>query len=145
MTRRYETFSEEETLALAIRIGKSLLSGNVVAFFGGMGMGKTLFTRGLAEGIGIPPAQVSSPTFAIVNRYEGGGKTLLHFDMYRITDEESLYLTGYFDLAGDEILAIEWSENITDFLPKNAVRVTIAQGDDENTRIITIEDNRGRE
>jgi tRNA threonylcarbamoyladenosine biosynthesis protein TsaE len=130
--------SVSQTEAIAETLGKTLKSGTVVAYFGGLGMGKTAFTRGLAKGMGIT-ADVSSPTFAIVNDY-GGNPPLVHFDMYKVDSWDDLYSSGFFDyLDMGAILAVEWSENIENALPDNTVRVTINQGENENQRIITIE------
>ena len=133
------TNSPEETEALGARLAASLSPGMVVAYRGGLGMGKTAFTRGIALGMGIQEP-VSSPTFAIVNEYRGAGRVLCHFDMYRIEGFEDLYSTGFFDyLDGNAVLAIEWSENIArDVLPQNVIWVEISQVD-ENTREILIE------
>jgi tRNA threonylcarbamoyladenosine biosynthesis protein TsaE len=110
----------------------------VLAFFGGLGMGKTAFVRGLAS-VHCPEAQVSSPTFALVNEY-GGTPPLIHFDMYRVDGYEDLLTTGFFDyLDMGAVLSVEWSENIENALPENTVRVTIEKGEDENSRIITVE------
>ena len=122
------------------RLAGELKSGSVVAFFGGMGMGKTHFTRGIAEGMGITQA-VSSPTFAIVNEYRGGGRLLCHFDMYRIEGFDDLYSTGFFDyLDGGAVLAIEWSENIEDSgaLPEETIWIDIRRLG-ENSREFLIE------
>lgn len=133
------TSSVEETEIFAERMGKKLKSGAVVAFFGGLGMGKTAFTRGLARGLGIG-ADVSSPTFALVNEYRGK-ISLYHFDMYRVETWDDLYSTGFFDyLDTGGVLACEWSENIENALPENTtVRVTIKRGQSDNERIITVE------
>lgn len=131
------TKSRAETVAVAERLGKSLRGGEVIAYRGGLGAGKTAFTSGLAKGFGID-CEVTSPTFAIVNEYHGGEKTLYHFDMYRISDADELYATGFFDyFDGESVLAIEWSENIEDALPENTVYVEI-NVIDENTRKIKI-------
>ena len=115
------------------RLAGELKSGSVVAFFGGMGMGKTQMVRGIAAGLGLD-AEVSSPTFALVHDY-GGHPPLVHFDMYRVTDWEDLYSTGYYDyLDAGCILVIEWSENIDSALPENAIRIHIRREDD-NVRI----------
>lgn len=136
--REVITHSVAETEAFAEGFAKDLKPGTVLAFFGGMGMGKTALTRGLARGLGIN-AGVQSPTFAIVNDY-GGNPPLAHFDMYRIESWEDLYTTGFFDYQDQGyILAVEWSENIENALPENAIRITIAQGEGENDRIITID------
>ncbi len=130
------THSTEETEAFAAEIAKHLKGGTVVAFFGGLGMGKTAFTRGLAKGLGID-CHVSSPTFAIVNDY-GGNPPLVHFDMYKVESWDDLYSSGFFDyLDMGAILAVEWSENIENALPDSTVRVTIEKYEDG--RIITVE------
>lgn len=127
-----------DTQAIAEKLGKALKPGTVIAFFGGLGMGKTAFTRGLAKGMGIT-ADVASPTFAIVNDY-GGNPPLVHFDMYKVESWDDLYSSGFFDyLDMGAVLAVEWSENIENALPDDAVRVTIKQGENENQRIITVE------
>lgn len=132
------TRSTTETENFASEIAKNLKGGNVVAFFGGLGMGKTAFTRGLAKGLGIN-CNVSSPTFAIVNDY-GGNPPLVHFDMYKVESWDDLYSSGFFDyLDMGAILAVEWSENIENALPEATVRVTIEKYEDENSRIITVE------
>lgn len=136
--KTFVTNSAAETEAVAAQFAKTLRAPVVVAFFGGLGMGKTAFTRGLAQGLGID-AEVSSPTFALVHRYEGNGVTLCHYDMYRVETWEDLYTTGFFDdLDSGCILAVEWSENIENALPDHTIRVTIAPGKTENQRIITI-------
>lgn len=134
----YVTNSVAETEELAAKLADKLKAGTVLAFFGGMGMGKTAFTRGLARGLGID-SFVNSPTFAIVNDY-GGNPPLVHFDMYRVTSWEDLYTTGFFDYMDmGAVIAVEWSENIENALPTDAVRITIEQGSAENERVITID------
>ena len=135
---RFNSHSVSDTEAIAEKLGRVLKSGDVVAYFGGLGMGKTAFTRGLAKGMGIT-ADVSSPTFAIVNDY-GGNPPLVHFDMYKVDSWDDLYSSGFFDyLDMGAILATEWSENIENALPENTIRVTIKQGESPEDRIITIE------
>lgn len=129
--------SERETEALGERLAGLLMGTEVLALFGGLGMGKTAFTRGLAKGLGIEDG-VSSPTFAIVNEYNGRFP-VYHFDMYRITGWDDLYSTGFFDYLGNGVLVIEWSENIENALPEDAVRIYIEMGADENSRIFRIE------
>ncbi len=134
---RFVTHSPEETEKVACELAKKLSAGTVVAFYGGLGVGKTAFTRGLARGLGID-CDVSSPTFAIVNDY-GGEPALVHFDMYKVESWEDLYSSGFFDYCDmGAILAVEWSENIENALPENTVRVTIEKGETENERYITI-------
>ena len=135
---RFNSHSVSDTEAIAEKLGRVLKSGDVVAYFGGLGMGKTAFTRGLAKGMGIT-ADVSSPTFAIVNDY-GGNPPLVHFDMYKVDSWDDLYSSGFFDyLDMGAVLATEWSENIENALPENTIRVTIKQGESPEDRIITIE------
>lgn len=129
----------QDTYDLAFRMGQKLKGPVVVAFFGGLGMGKTTFTAGLAEGMGID-ADVSSPTFALVNVYIGKEKTLYHFDMYRVTTWDDLYSTEFLDYYDNgRIIACEWSENIENALPENVIKVEIMNGNGENERIFKIE------
>ena len=131
-----------ETEALGRQLAAHLHSGDVVAFFGDLGAGKTAFTRGLAAGLGCR-GRVTSPTFTIVNEYDGP-IPLFHFDMYRLGSEEELFDIGWEDyLARPGICAVEWSEQVADALPPEAVRVTIHPHPDQpDWRIITVE---GRE
>ncbi|MCM1315804.1 MAG: tRNA (adenosine(37)-N6)-threonylcarbamoyltransferase complex ATPase subunit type 1 TsaE [Prevotella sp.] len=132
------THSPEETIKIAEKIGTQLRAGDMIVYKGGLGAGKTTFTRGIATGLGLGDC-VSSPTFALVNEYQGKNITLYHFDMYRIQTEDGLESTGFFDYPFSENIAvIEWSENIIDFLPENTINITInAIG--ENDREIIIE------
>ena len=135
----YITHSPAETEELGCRLGRTLGPGAVVAYFGGLGMGKTAFTRGLARGLGIGE-RVTSPTFTVVNEYEGGRLPLFHFDMYRLSSSEELYDIGwedYLDRGG--VCAVEWSENVREALPPDAVTVTIARcPENDSWRSITI-------
>ncbi|MBQ8825525.1 MAG: tRNA (adenosine(37)-N6)-threonylcarbamoyltransferase complex ATPase subunit type 1 TsaE [Oscillospiraceae bacterium] len=133
-----KTNSPEETIEFAKKIGALLKGGDIVAYKGGLGAGKTTFTRGLAMGMGLPD-EVSSPTFALVNEYRGRDITLYHFDMYRIMNAEALETTGFYDyISEDSVIAVEWSENIEDCLPKNIITITI-RSDGEEERTITAE------
>ncbi|MBQ8503395.1 MAG: tRNA (adenosine(37)-N6)-threonylcarbamoyltransferase complex ATPase subunit type 1 TsaE [Clostridia bacterium] len=135
---KFHSKSTEETENFAAELVQKIGGGTVIAFFGGLGMGKTAFTRGLARGMGITD-DVSSPTFAIVNDY-GGKPPLVHFDMYKVSTWEDLYSSGFFDYCDmGAVLAVEWSENIENALPENTVRVYIEKGNSENERIITVE------
>lgn len=131
--------SLKETEQVAFDFAKKLKGCEVIAFTGSMGAGKTAFTRALVEALGGGNI-VSSPTFALVNEYNAKF-AVKHFDMYRITDFESLYSTGFFDYLEQEntIMLIEWSENILEYLPENILKISIEHTDDENKRIITIE------
>lgn len=129
--------SPQQTEAAGEVIGKRLKEGDVVALFGAMGMGKTAITRGICKGLGSTDA-VSSPTFAIVNEYKGMRK-IYHFDMYRIQSEEDLESTGFYEyLDGESNLIIEWSENIVEDIPDDAVYIRIEKGENENDRVISV-------
>ena len=137
----YYTHSELETEQLAERLAPLLRPGTVIAFDGDLGAGKTAFTRGLARGLGITD-RVTSPTYTIVNEYDGK-VPLFHFDMYRLASSEELFDIGwedYLDRGG--ILAVEWSERISDAL-ENPVCISIERAGGENDRRITIEGGDG--
>ena len=134
----YISSSVADTEKLAARLAEKLCGGEVIAFTGSMGMGKTAFTRGLVLALGGGDV-VSSPTFALVNEYETR-LTVQHFDMYRVSGWDDLYSTGFFDyLDTDNVLVIEWSENIDGALPDNTIRIDIQKGEAETERIITID------
>ena len=134
MAEKWVSTSVLETEEIGAQLAKTLQGGQVLALYGGMGMGKTALVRGIAKGLGLQ-TEVSSPTFAIVHDY-GGRPPLVHFDMYRISGWEDLYTTGFFDyLDMGAILVVEWSENIEAALPENTVRLRIS-APAENERII---------
>ena len=138
MTKEYTTAGEEQTEALGFRLGQLIQPGAVIAYTGDLGAGKTAFTRGLARGLGIPD-RVTSPTFTIVNEYEGGRLPLFHFDMYRLGSSDELYDIGWEDyLARNGVCAVEWSENVDDALEADAIRVDLRRGDDAGQRRITV-------
>ena len=132
---KFISSSASETENIGKKLAKKLKRTEVIALFGGLGAGKTAFTRGLSEGLGFEDG-VSSPTFALVHEYEGKFP-IFHFDMYRVTTYDDLYSTGFFDYIGNGILVIEWSENIEGVLPNDAIRITIKPLS-ENEREITI-------
>ena len=134
---KYISHSVEETEQIAINLAEKLKGNEVIAFFGGLGMGKTAFTRGICKGLGFNDG-VQSPTFSLVNQYDAK-YTVYHFDMYRINTYDDLYSTGFFDYLDTGVLIIEWSENIENALPDDYIRVEISQGESENQRIIDIE------
>ncbi len=133
------TECEKDTIKLGKKIGKDLKPGDVIALYGDLGSGKTAFTNGVAAALGA--TGVSSPTFTIVNEYNDGSLPLYHFDAYRISSED--WLNCGFDeyLFGDGVCIIEWSENITDILPKSAIKITISRNleQGENIRIFEIQ------
>ena len=130
------THSTEETEAAAAAFAEKLQAGDIIAYTGGLGAGKTAFTRGLAKGLSLPCA-VSSPTFALVHEYTGGRLSLCHFDMYRIDSEDALYSTGFYDYLSrpETVLAIEWSENILFALDMPHICVTLTILPDGGRRI----------
>lgn len=130
--------SVEQTENFAEKLASKLSSGDTLALFGGLGMGKTAFVRGLAKGLSVT-SEVSSPTFSLVHEYEGK-IPVYHFDMYRITSLEDLFSTGFFDyLDSDGLVVIEWSENVVQYLPENVIVVRIDYGDNDSERRIIIE------
>lgn len=131
--------NERRTEQIAASFAQKLLPGDIIAFSGGLGAGKTAFVRGLAEGLGSPDA-VSSPTFALINEYHGGKYLLYHFDLYRLHGFDDLYSIGFFDLLEEEnaVFAIEWSENAREFLPEERVIEVKMESVSENERKITI-------
>lgn len=132
--KEYFTNSPETTEEIAKEFASTLKGDEVVALYGGLGMGKTTFVRGLCSYFGINSG-VSSPTFAIVNEYNGDIQ-IFHFDMYRINSWDDLYSTGFFDYLGQGLCIIEWSENIEAALPDNTVRIEFQQGENFTERTI---------
>ena len=133
----YLSHSPKETEQLGEQLGRTLRPGSVVAYRGDLGMGKTAFTRGLARGLGCT-CRVTSPTFTIVNEYSGA-LPLFHFDMYRLDSSDDLFDIGWEDyLSRGGVCAVEWSERVEDALPDDTLWVSIARGNGENDRIITV-------
>ena len=133
----YLSHSPEETEHIGEMLGRRLRPGTVVAYHGGLGMGKTAFTRGLARGLGCA-GRVTSPTFTIVNEYDGA-TPLFHFDMYRLGSSDELFDIGWEDyLTRGGVCAVEWSERVDDAMPADTLWVDIARGTGESDRIITI-------
>lgn len=136
-----ETRSAKETFALGKKIGKNICSGMVISLKGDLGTGKTVFTQGVAAGLGIEEP-VNSPTFTILQIYGGGRLPFYHFDVYRIGDLEEMEEIGYEDcFYGDGVCLVEWADLIEELLPEGLVRVTIEKDLDRgfDYRRITIE------
>lgn len=127
----------ENTENIGKAVASKLSGTEVIALFGELGAGKTALTRGICRGLDVKD-NVCSPTFAIVNEYSGKYK-VYHFDMYRVNGLDDLSSTGYFDYLNTGVLIIEWSENIKEFLPDDAIKVTIKYGGAENERVIAFE------
>lgn len=120
-----ETFSPKETFALGEKLGREAKQGQVYTLNGDLGVGKTVFTQGVAAGLGIQEP-VNSPTFTIVQVYEGGRLPFYHFDVYRIGDVEEMEEIGYQDyFYGEGLCMIEWAQLISEIIPKDAHSITI--------------------
>jgi len=140
-TRKIETNSPEETFELGVSIGKNAVPGQVFALLGDLGVGKTVFIKGVAKGLGITEP-VNSPTFTIVQVYEEGRLPFYHFDVYRIADVEEMDEIGYEEyFFGNGVCFVEWANLIEEIMPKNTVRITIAKNLDKgfDYREITIQ------
>ena len=135
--------SERETEQAGADLAAKLKPGDVVALYGGLGMGKTAFVRGMAAGLGLG-ARISSPTFTIVNEYDGP-VPLFHFDMYRLSSADELFEIGWEDyLRRGGVCAVEWSENVPGAFPPDAIRVEFARmGDDSREIRVTRPDDGG--
>ena len=121
----YETYSAKETAELGRRLGKEAKAGEVYTLIGDLGVGKTVFTKGIAEGLGITEP-VNSPTFTIVQVYDTGRMPFYHFDVYRIGDIEEMEEIGYDDyFFGEGVCLIEWAELIEELIPEGAISITI--------------------
>ncbi|MCR5545599.1 MAG: tRNA (adenosine(37)-N6)-threonylcarbamoyltransferase complex ATPase subunit type 1 TsaE [Lachnospiraceae bacterium] len=137
-----ETNSEKETFEIGKSLGKVALPGDVFTLEGDLGVGKTIFTKGFAEGLGIKEA-ISSPTFTIVQVYEDGRLPFYHFDVYRIGDVEEMDEIGFEDYVyGQGVSMIEWANLIEDILPKNSRNILIEKDLEKgfDYRKITIEE-----
>ena len=135
----FESHSIAETEMIAAEIAKKVKNGGFLALYGGMGAGKTAFVRGLVKAL-CPECLdlVHSPTFAIVNEYRGSDIDIFHFDLYRLTDEDDLYSTGFYDYIEQGGLTItEWTELFEDSVPEGALKLKI-EPIDEKTRRFTL-------
>ncbi|MBP3580696.1 MAG: tRNA (adenosine(37)-N6)-threonylcarbamoyltransferase complex ATPase subunit type 1 TsaE [Clostridia bacterium] len=133
--KEYLSESEDDTEKIGAEFAKELKKGDFVAFFGNLGSGKTAFVRGVASVL-CKGAHVSSPTYAIVNEYIGN-IDIFHFDMYRITDDDSLYSVGFYDYQDrNGIIFTEWSENIEFALPENRYDVTFVKTGETGRKIM---------
>ena len=120
-----QSHSADETFQLGEKIGKEAKAGQVLCLYGDLGVGKTVFTQGLAKGLGVEES-VSSPTFTIVKEYEEGRLPFYHFDVYRIGDIEEMDEIGYEDyIYGNGVCLIEWADLIQEILPDHFTRIEI--------------------
>lgn len=141
MKTEFHTVSVEETERVGAHLAGELNKNEAsfIAMYGDLGVGKTAFVRGVASVL-APNARVKSPTYTVVNKYEGEGLPLYHLDVYRISDEDELYSIGFDDYVNSGICIVEWSENIPDSIPKDAISVLIEkEGENFEKRKITIE------
>lgn len=123
--KEYETYSPDETFALGRQLGEQAESGGIYCLDGDLGVGKTVFTQGFARGLGISEP-VCSPTFTIVQEYDGGRLKLNHFDVYRIADPEELEEIGYEEyFFGDGVCLVEWAQLVPELIPEDAVHILI--------------------
>ena len=138
---KIETFSAEETYALGKKLGSEAKPGDVLTLIGDLGVGKTVFTQGFADGLGITEP-ISSPTFTIVQQYDSGRIPLYHFDVYRIGDISEMDEIGYEDcFYGEGVCLIEWSQLILEILPDKVVHICIEKDLEQgfDYRKITVE------
>ena len=134
-TIEYISKTAEETEQIAIEYAKTLKKGDIIALYGDLGVGKTVFARGILKGLGYFGI-VNSPTFTIVNEYRIDGIVVAHFDMYRVDDEDSLETAGYYDyISTKAYMIIEWGERIEDALNDETIRVYIEGYDKEQRKI----------
>lgn len=139
MEQVFNTTSEKETIELGIKIGELLKGGETIALFGDLGAGKTAITKGIVKGLNSTDL-VSSPTFTLLNQYNSK-LSVNHYDMYRVETIDDLYSVGYFDYLSDEdsVMIIEWSENIENVLPEDAIKITLINENANDNRKITVE------
>lgn len=137
-----ETHSEEETLKSAMAFAKNIKPGSIICLDGDLGVGKSVFARGFARGLGITEP-VTSPTFTLVQIYEGGRLNMYHFDVYRIGDPSEMYDIGYEDyFYSDGVCLVEWASLISELIPDYAIKVSIEKDISKgyDYRKITIKD-----
>lgn len=135
--QKFVTTSPAQTFALGEAVSAVLKSGDILAYQGGMGMGKTLFTAGLVKGLGCTMA-VTSPTFALLNEYRGGKLPVCHIDAFRLKGPDDLESIGFYDyLDNGWVIALEWSEQVAAALPQQRINICFGRIDDQ-TREITL-------
>ncbi|MBQ3544979.1 MAG: tRNA (adenosine(37)-N6)-threonylcarbamoyltransferase complex ATPase subunit type 1 TsaE [Lachnospiraceae bacterium] len=128
----YESNSPEETYEIAFKMGQEIKTGEIVCLYGDLGVGKTVFAKGFAKGLGVNDV-VTSPTFTLVQEYHGKRMPLYHFDVYRIGDIEEMFEIGYEEyFYGDGVCLIEWADFIKELLPHGYTKVTISKSLSEN-------------
>jgi len=130
--------SADETFAFGEKLGRAIQSHDFIGLSGRLGAGKTLFSRGVAQGAGVPLEDVSSPTYSIVQSYQGRALTLHHADLYRLSSEADLFGTGYFDLLEetDGAFLVEWIEQVPSAAPADALLLTLEVTSPDTRRIL---------
>ena len=135
---KFHTESAEETAGIGEQLGRLLGPGSIVCLSGDLGAGKTAFTQGLARGLGVKD-YVTSPTYTIINEYEGR-VPLYHFDVYRLNDVEEMYELGYEEyFFGDGVVVLEWADMVSDIIPEDRLWITILNTKGDNSREIIME------
>ncbi len=134
-TETIKTFSEQETLAAGQRFSENLKPGDIVLFFGGLGCGKTVMIKGICAGLGVSPETVNSPTFVLLNQYQGRidrPVNIHHFDFYRLANLREIGETGFHEFCGDPdtVCLAEWAERLEENLPEQYWRISLAVNDD---------------
>lgn len=141
MTIKYDAYSEDDTKNIGRELGKNASQGELYCLDGDLGVGKTVFAKGFAEGLCVKET-VDSPTFTILKEYTDGRLPLYHFDVYRIADPDEMLEIGYEDFFyGDGVCLVEWASLIEELIPEKAIRINIEK-DNENGfdyRKITVE------
>jgi tRNA threonylcarbamoyladenosine biosynthesis protein TsaE len=136
-TLTVHSHSEEETRQIGIRLGKQVRAGDLIGLYGELGSGKTCLVRGLAEGLGVSPQKVRSPTFTLVNEYSGGRLPLYHMDLYRLVPSavDRMALRDY--LYGDGVCVVEWFERLGEEAPHLEIEFTFV-GENERTLMVAV-------
>jgi len=136
VTHTLTTYSEADTVAAGRELAATLAPETTLLLFGDLGAGKTAFVRGLAEGVGVDPSDVSSPTFTLIQEYRGGRLPLLHVDLFRLNDAREIDDLGLEELGSGGVIAIEWADKLPRPIPGSiAVRIEHGDGDTRTIRI----------
>jgi len=145
LSAHVELADVKATEALGVRIGRALRAGDLVTLDGPLGSGKTCLVRGIAQGMGIDPTVVTSPSFVLMQRYGDGPVGLVHVDAWRMRGEQDLSDLGLDEIMASrcDVVAIEWPKRIASALPQSLVRVTFTTGQ-QDTRMVHVEDQRAR-
>lgn len=131
------THSADETREMGRALAESLQAGDIVALYGNLGAGKTVFVGGICDELGLDPAAVTSPTFTIVHEYQGASMPVYHFDAYRVDRVDEFYGLGYEEyFFGDGVTIVEWADRVEPLLPDHAIRIRIEHAGGDDRRIV---------